>query len=458
MTLPGWFVVALCAFQAARTSKPPTEEQACASVAAELATLARYAATEGDVNDAHDIYAAAAAFAPRDDSLKAELAKLRGKKQLPTKRALEVVAERRKRLLAKAAGLLAPVADSLARDSRSDDLARLVTLMSVHHVPVEAIVAAHDLVWFEPYCDWRSKVDVERLKAGWDVVDGSWRDPETVAKLDGSHKQWIDPWCVRDEFTEVKTTLPFRTARTALATVSSFRDLVLETFAGEMDLRPPGPRMTVELTASVDEMTARVHEIEPHAGDLRGAAALFVDRGSSADPCIARTMTHVALLHEVTHQILHLYSRHAVAGTSVASNPWLDEGLAMFFPYYALVDGAWILKRPKKLRFEDGVLVDSCFGWCHDHADEIPAIRDFVAIDPARFPRPENYAAACGLVAFLLEGRERAWRGAFSRLAELVYQGKAEKGSFEECFKGVDLNDLDRSFRTWCRGLKLDEE
>jgi hypothetical protein len=65
---------------------------------------------------------------------------------------------------------------------------------------------------------------------------------------------------------------------------------------------------------------------------------------------------------------------------------------------------------------------------------------------------------AAGLAYFLLEGKDRAYRAEFCKLAETVHQVKEGADSFAACFKGVDLKALQSEFQTFCTDLKFDEK
>lgn len=447
---------------------PKAEEQARTKAAGEIAAVARYAASVNAVHEARAIFATAITLAPRDEKVKGELESLKKqkKKDAPAKDAMAQIEERRTKALAKSAEILAPVVDSYATSDRSDDLARLVATMSAAGMPIDALVKKHELVWFEPYVDWRSRKDVERLNAGWEVVDGAWCDPEKVKKLDADHSKWASAWQVADDVHEVRTAMPLRTARQVLATVAAFRNFLLGYLAGEIDLRAPNVKLPVVLTATHAEMLERM---AGEGGGAPDAAALYHAGPKVGNPCfvsfevkgqnglVATDLagTRFTLLHEATHQILFEYSKYAADSKREPKfDSWLVEGIAEYMPNYVLRNGAWVLDHHKDRPVINGVVAEGGLGWCHDHAGKTTPIEQFAALP--QMATVEDYYLASGFAAFLLEGQDRKYRDEYCRLAEVVHQVKANGDSFATCFKGVDLKALQNEFQTWCSELKFD--
>jgi len=448
------------------------EAQARTKAAAELAAAARFAVSVSAVHEARAAFASALALTPLDAKLWKDVEALRKKKDNPSKDGLAQMAERRTKALAKCVEILSPAVAAYAEADRSDELARLTALMRAQAMPVDPLIAKYELVFFEPYADWRRKKDVERLTKGWEIVDGAWCDPAKVATLDAAHTTWSDPWKIADDVHEVRTTLPLRTARRILASVASFRSFLLGYIGLEMDLRPPPKKLPVILTATRVEMDQRMREFPGADQKATEAAAIYFNATSVGNPCfvsfemksadgklmkVSEAGLRTPLLHEITHQILFEYSKHAANLKRLSQfDPWVYEGIAEFMPNYRLVDGAWVLHHPSGIPVAEGVEIEGAFGWCHDHADKLQPLKDFVAITLDQMNTVDNYHIACVLASNLLEGKERAYRSAFCDLAEQVHQARERADSFATCFKGVDLNVLDTEFRAYCKEIKVD--
>lgn len=447
------------------------ETAARAKAADEMASAARFCAASSAYDDARQAYATALAF--RDHApFKAEVAKLKGKKSAPAKGAVAQVAERRKKSLTKCAEILAPVAAAYAQAERSDDLARLVALLRAQRVPVEGSLAKLEVVYFEPYLDFRRKKDVEKFEAGWEVLDGAWVDPKKIAALDAEHGSWKNPWVVTDDVHVVRTTLPLRTAKQVLAHVGAFRRFFLDYFAGEWDLRTPAVKLPIILTGTRAELEAQTRAFAAGAPPLPAQAAAFYLAGNGAgNPCfvsfelrgtdgsttkVAYPELLFALEHEVGHQIAFEYSKHAADASRVTdSHFWAVEGVAQFLPAYDLADGVWTLRYPRRIPIGGGYF-EGAFAWCHDHTASIPPVGQFVALTHQQFMTVENYHIAAGLALFLLEGKDRAYRQAYVKLLETVHQARENSGTFAACFEGIDLVVLDAEFRAFVKTIALE--
>jgi hypothetical protein len=459
------------AVQAKPTGKlQQAEEQARTKAAAEIVSVARFAISVNAVQEARATFATALTLAPRDEKTRKELADLlkRKKKDSPTKESLAQIDERRTKALAKAGELLAPAVAAYADADRSDDLARLVASMSSSGIPLDAIVAQHDLVWFEPFLDWRSKKDIEKLGGGWEYVDGAWCDPERVKALNASHATWAKAWVIGDDVHEVRTAMPFRTGRQVLATVAAFRGFVLGYFAGEVDLRAPSVKLPILLTATHAEMVERINA---DGGGAPDAAALYHAGPKIGNPCyvsfevkgqnglVATDLagTRFTLLHEATHQILFEFSKHSAdSKRDPKQASWLVEGIAEFLPNYVLRNGVWAIDRRKDRPVMKGIVAEGGRGWCHDHAGHTTPIETFVTLPD--MASVDDYHLAEGLALFLLEGSDRAYRSRYSQLVETVHQVKSGPQSFAECFKGVDLKTLESEFAAFCSALTFDSK
>jgi len=449
------------------------EEKARVAASGELVALAKSCIALNAIDEARSVCVVAAAIAPADDGWRAVIPKLAQKKNHPTKDDLAKLEERRKAALTKGVEILTPIVASFDAADLSDDLARVVALMKAQSMPIDALVKKYDLVWYEPYCDWRRKKDVERFKAGFEIVDDAWCDQEKVTKLDAEHGSWGHRWNVADEAHEVETTMPVHTAHMVLMMVGSFRRFLLGYLGGEVDLRAPRPKLPIILTKTRAEMETRAHEFGP-SEKLSGAAAFYLAGSGVGNPCFVsfemldatgKTLNvdlvglRPALLHEVTHQILYEYLKHAVDPKGrPGTDAWLEEGIAEFLPNFVSVEGAWTLTYPRKTPSGTaGTFVEAGLGWCHDHADQLKPTAEFITYDTSRMD-VAAYHQGDGFVAYLLEGKEHAYRQGACKLIELAHESKVSAASFAACFPGVDVNALDAEFRAWCKGLKISDQ
>lgn len=440
----------------------------------EMAGLARFCASASAYDDARRAWAKALAFAPDSKLFRSELDKIKGKKNAPSKGILPQIADRRQKGLVKCADLLGPVASAYLKAERSDDLARLVALMRAQELPAEATLGKLGVVFFEPYLDWRSKKDVERLDAGEEYVDGAWVTSARVAELNAEHADWSNPWVLDDEMHEVRTTQPLRTARRVMAHVTAYRKFFLSYFTGEWDLTPPDVKLPVIVTGTRAEMDERAEQFTQGAGHTPpGAAAFYLSTNGTGNPCFVSFEMQAAngprmkvgfeglqwqFEHELGHQIAFEYSKHAADMSRLSTDcAWAIEGVAEFLPHYDLVDGAWVLKKPKAIPMGGGA-IEGDLAWCHANAASLPPLSKFFAQTYEQFMTPQNYHIAATLAWYLLEGKDRAYRPAFVKLLEVAHQSKADENTFATCFEGVDVAALDAEFRAFCRGIQLDEK
>jgi hypothetical protein len=445
------------------------ETAARAKAGDEMAGLARLSASLSAYDDARRAWSKALAFAPENKLFRSELDKLKGRKSAPSKGALTQIADRRQKGLVKCADLLGPVVSAYLKAERTDDLARVVALMRAQELPAEATLGKLGVVFFEPYLDWRSQKDVARLDAGDEYVDGAWVPAARVAEMNAEHADWSNPWVISDEVHEVRTTQPLRTARRVMAHVAAYRRFFVGYFTGEWDLTPPDVKLPVIVTGTRAEMDERA---EPFGGSTPpGAAAFYLSTNSVGNPCFVSFEMQAAngprmkvgfeglqwvFEHELGHQIAFEFSKHAADLTRLShDDAWAIEGVAQFLPHYDLVDGAWVMKKPKTIAMGAGY-IEGDLAWCRAHADSLPPLAQFFAQSYEQFMTPQNYHIAATLAWYLLEGKDRAYRPAFVKLLETVHQSRGDASTFASCFEGVDIATLDAEFRAFCRGIQLD--
>lgn len=446
-------------------------EDACRAKAAdEIARLARYCALTNAYDDARRDYAKALAFVAGSKSIKTELAAIKGRTAKPSKPVIAGIADRRKKALAKCAEHLTPAVAAWAKADRSDELAALLSLMRAQGVPVDDLLAKFEIEVYEPYLDWRTKTAIAKLDAGWEYVDGAWLDPAKVAEMDAAHSTWAKHWVFADDVHEVRTTLPQRMAKQVLAHVGAYRRFFLDYFTGEWDLVAPKVKLPVIVTQTRAEMEARTAEFKDAPPPPPNAAAYYLAGPGAGNPFFVSFEANVeggkvaqldfsglrrTFEHELGHQIAYEYSKHADGNLDCDGFKWVSEGVAEFLPNYDLVDGAWTLRYPRCHPTVDGVL-ESAFGWCHDHAERMPTLSIFFEQPPERFDA-KSYHVAAVLVCYLLEGKDREYRPRFIGLAEAVHRYRADAASFKACFEGVELDTLSEELRDFCKAIKLED-
>jgi hypothetical protein len=446
------------------------EKDARAKAADEMAAVARFAAELSAYDDARRAFARAAELSPTAGAFKADLDGLKEKKAAPGKGAAAKIADKRTKALAKCAELLAPAAATYAQADRGEDLARLATLMHVQGVPADAALAKLDVVYFEPYLDWRRKKDVEKLNAGWEFVDGAWADPKKVASMNAAHATWEGPWTVSDDVHEVTTTQPLRTARQALARVAAFRRFFLDYFAGEWDLATPNVKLPVVVCGTRAELEERAKS--SGGGAVPAHATAFYQNGTGAGhPCFVSFEVHASdeslmkldfpglrrpLQHEIAHQIAFEYSKHAATPDRLATEDiWAVEGVAEFLANFDMEGGVWTMTKKRTIPFGKETM-DTAFAWSRANAAKLTPIDQLVGLSHAQFTAVENYRVAATLALYLLEGKDRAYRGRFIKLLETVHQARENAGTFASCFDGVDVKTLDSEFRAYAKTIPVD--
>jgi hypothetical protein len=450
---------------------PAQKESAARTKAAdELAAVARFAEGLSAYDDARQAFARAAALSPTADAFRTDLDALRGKKAAAAKGAAAQIADKRTKALAKCVELIAPAAAAYAQADRGEDLARLATLMRAEGLPADAALAKLDVVRFEPYLDWRRKKDVEKLAAGWEFVDGAWADPKKVATMNAAHASWEGPWTISDDVHELQTTQPLRTARQALARVAAFRRFFLEYFAGEWDLKTPTVKLPVVLCGTRAELEERART--SGGGAVPTHATAFYQNGTGAGhPCFVSFEVHASdetlmkldfaglrrpLQHEIAHQIAFEYGKHAATPDRLATEDvWAVEGVAEFLANFDVVDGVWAMTKKRTVPFGKETM-DTAFAWTRANAAKLPPLEQLIGLSHAEFGAVENYRVAATLALYLLEGKDRAYRGRFLKLLETVHQAKEDKGTFAACFEGVDVKALDAEFRAYVRTIPVD--
>jgi hypothetical protein len=331
-----------------------------------------------------------------------------------------------------------------------------------------------DVAYFEPYLELRTKKEAADLKAGWEFVDGAWVEPAKVEEMNKAHAAWESPWTVSDDFIEVKTTQPLRSARRVLRRLAATRRVVLRYFQGEWDLQPPAEKLRVILTDTRADLDLRVRLESPEAlTPSRDAVACYVDLPKAGNPSIAcleildakdhATRIDVSwvlrpLASAFASQVLFEYSKKdALPGRGIHGAHWAIEGIGDFLPYVEVSRGACVVRRPSWIPWA-GTELDSAFTWCRTNTSLIPPIDEFIRLPRLKFQKaPENARIAASLCWYLLDGKDRRYRAAFVKFLRLLHQNRDEGDSFEKAIKPTDIGVLDKEFRDFCGWIQVEE-
>ena len=329
------------------------------------------------------------------------------------------------------------------------------------------------LVFFEPYARWVRKKDGERLEAGWEKLEGTWRKPKEVASLNEEHSGWANPWILDDGVHELRTNVALRDALQVLSHITAFREFFLAEFGAEWDLKAPTGKLPVILTRTQREFRERMQKASPGIRDtgLSGAAFYFW-RNVPLNPCfvtfeptlVSGQATKVNLeevlmsvRHEVTHQLAYEYSKHDCDNTRVTAHEfWCVEAIANFMQNYILEKGAWRLVHRKTWASGDGYM-EGDFSHCVDNLASLPTLKELFAIRKDGLS-VETYHMTATVAYFLLQGEEGEHRTSFLKLLERVHKVRDTAKCFDECFRGVDLKDLQAEWESFVRGITLDPD
>ncbi len=329
------------------------------------------------------------------------------------------------------------------------------------------------LVYYAPYAKWARPRQARLLDDGWEIVGGSWIDPDHVAELNAQHATWDDPWVVGDNVHEIRTTQPLRTALRVLAHVREYRRMFLQHFGGEWELVAPGGKLPVIVTGTQAELRERMKALTKAGDGSAYAAAFYLQSTRPLAPVFvtfepagaegkATKIGFDALLwplkHEIGHQIAFEYSKHAADRTRLVHDQfWCVEGVANFMPYYVLGEGGWRLTHPDKIPFTEHSYLKGAFSWCHENAGALVPIERFVTVRPDEFRTVAQYHQATTLAYFLLEGADRRYRQRFIGMLQTVHRAKESATTWREAFRGVDAKTLQAEFDAFVRGLDIEE-
>ena len=306
--------------------------------AAELVKASKALVALEAFGEAREELRLAAGIAPQEAAPRKELAKLVSSNAVTPDATEEKVTKARDTAHANCVTALVPALDVWEKAARPEEFAQLATVAAASLGGGEAL-QRFELAWFEPYLVWARKADVERWEKGDEFVDGAWADAARVKELDAAHADWKSPWAVGDGVHEVRTVLPYRTAKRVLENVRSYRRFVIDEFAGEWEWKPSKSPLPIWLTGTQADYQARLREYDSGAAKSQ-ASALYVQRTGGLCPVFLTFEPRVAgsgvkidwpaLLRDVRHEVAHqiLYESCMAQGAGVGGNiDWVSEGL-----------------------------------------------------------------------------------------------------------------------------------
>jgi len=439
------------------------------AAADELTALAASARRGKGVEIARRELAAALVIDPEHASARKALKDLAKKKHAPKPGFAKKLAPKRKAAYQACMKHLAKAALAAHKRRRPDAYEQLANLAAVHFAPKD-VRKQFRAVWSEPGFRFVHTSDAKKLKKGHAWLDGKWLKASEIKALDEQHSSWDSPWVLADEVHELRTTLPYCTARRILAHVTAFRCYFLARFGGDWDLRPPKGKLPVIVTDTHAEMLLRLDALaRGQPGTPRGAA-FYLQTNESLNPCFVslelvqggRSIkmkvdeVSIPLQHEIAHQIAFEYSKFDYDRTRPIQHEfWCVEALANFLACLELKEGVWRLTRPRMVRI-GGAYAEGDFAWCQKNLGGMPSLEDYRTIPRETFATHENYHIAATAAYFLLEGADGRYRNSFIDLLAEVHRVHESEKSFRKCFPKVDPSQLQGEWEQFVRGIKLD--
>jgi hypothetical protein len=469
-------IFAAPAFGAADQTKE--ERKALKTVEKKLLALAKYALIGKDFAAARAELDLALNVAPKSKRLKREVERVekkanrKRKARAPKAKFLAKLTKKRTEAHLAVSLLLAKAAQATEKDHPKRYSHYLNLIQS--HFPSVAALKTLNLVRFEPYYKLVSQTENKLLKSGGERLGGKDLSPTRVRTLNTQHANWSNPWVISDEVHEVRTTLPLRKARRILAYVSAYRRYFLQRFGDVWDLKAPTGKLPVIVTATQAELKEQMAKITGAAQAQQGmqGAAFYLQSTGSLNPCFvtlepmqANGTTFsinkfeelwIPIAHEVTHQIAFEYSKHDANATRQISNQfWSVEAIANYMGYHSYDGREWTLKHPRTIPMGQG-MIEGPFAHCVNNVSSLPLLRDFTQLTRQRFLTVNNYHVAATLAYFLLEGEGGKYRKQFVKLLQTVHRVKDSSNTWDQSFKGVDRDKMQREWLKFVKNIKLD--
>lgn len=440
-------------------------------VSRELVNLAKTCSSCKAYGEAGDHLRTALLIAPGEKTPKKELEKIVGRKDAPNERGLERIAREREKTTAKCAELLLEMANFSEKKGCSELFEVSATIL-YRHFPESAKATGLDLVYFEPYLRWVRPDTADHWLAGYERIDGKWCDREAVKELNAKHAKWSNPWVLKDEVHEVRTTAPLRDALAIMAYTTEFRKFFFSFFAGFWDLRQPHGTLPVIVTVTQEEFRDKLRKT---GSGLRGGqpqgGAYYVWSNYPLNPCLvtfeplmANDETYVVnlggllpiLRHELTHQMAYEFTKYCSNDRRLGTDyEWVTEGLASLMECFELGKQGWGMNLNDMIPFGKGYTKNR-LAYCKENVESLPKLKSFIRRSWNEGDAISNYCMAASLTYFFMEGEEGRYREPFLKLLMEVHKVNADPLSFKNAFGDIDFGILQTEWEDFIQAMKLE--
>ncbi len=268
---------------------------------------------------------------------------------------------------------------------------------------------------------WFPKAEADKLNSGLREIDGQWKPKEEVEK---ARSGFDKAWKVSGERFEVAANLTWEEAQRLSRSAEGLARAFVRIFGVSWKLKPPESKMKIRCYATQDEYRSAVESVEPRAVNAPG----FYNTGTETAYFFRRDEYVTTVLHECTHQIIHLM---ASSPGGVAAKPqfWVFEGLASYFETLEW-DGAnpvFFRKQTQKMLGLKKML---------QSGGQFPSLAEFTAMTQEGFMgKQDMYFQALGLVHFMLCAEAGKYRARFLEFTAKVVAGEGSADLFEATFK-----------------------
>ena len=350
------------------------------------------------------------------------------------------------------------------------DRERIVQLF-MEVLPVGPVKSELSLVWFEPYSRWMLPDQVEKLGAGFELIDGEWVPPDEMALRNADHRNWLNPWVLSDGVHEVHAPVPYRVAKEILEYTAAFRRFFLTKYRDDLWLEKPDVLLPVWVGRNQREYEDWIRlwfrkrfpgqyvEQEVHRYARARAVYLLVDDtvGSpiaiplmSEDERTAAWEFWPVLRHELTHQLVATHLFHERPERSRGWHRGLSESIAEHAEHYNLDYYGWRFNREEFWK---------TVRRCRENLPDLPSLVDVVESDILRLRWSQKDEAgirrmlAC-LAAFCLLGDDPDHRLVYLSLLETAEMHRLSRERFRECLTYRQLQRLSKDWYAWMRSGK----
>jgi len=436
----------------------------------ELSQLAEFASAAGAFTLARAELAKCQRLDAESEIWKEQIEKLAKKEDAFKKGFLKRFTSKQKRAYANCSKKLGRYAQACYKKGHREEFERVLD-MSISLFPGQKVKSHFGVVWHEPSVHWLKPDAIKKLKKGGEIIDGKWVTASEIKVLNGQHANWDDPWILTDGVHEVRTRMPYRTARRVMNRVTAFRKFFLNQLEGKWDLKKPRGRLPVILTPGRTEMIERLRKHSPQQAQPPGSAAFYLQTNQSLDPCFVTfelqdgngqsatfsiDQIFMPLQHEIAHQIAFEYSKHDFDNTRLIEHQfWCVEAMANYQANFDIDKGEWRLTKPSHIQVGAGVL-EGDFAYTKKNLTKLPSLQKFFGLSRGSFNSANNYHIASTVAWFMLEQGSPAYAKAFLTLCEQVHKVRDTKDSFTASYKGVDLDQMQKDWKKFVSKIKLD--